>query len=89
MYLCYSFLIGPFLRFLRKTELGMEITINGKSREIAPPYSVEALLSELFPASAKGIAIAINQSVVPRSDWPDHLLRPHDQVTLITATQGG
>lgn len=67
----------------------MEITINQQLTEIPENYSVEALLSGLFQNPGKGIAVAINQSIVPRSEWPTRLLIPADKVTLITATQGG
>ncbi|MCE7063708.1 sulfur carrier protein ThiS [Dyadobacter sp. CY326] len=80
---------GPFLKFFSKTLFRMEININGQLSEFSGPISVQELLSELFPDHAKGIAVAVNQSVVPKSAWPVHVLQPHDQVMLITATQGG
>ena len=67
----------------------MEIIINGQSREFAEPISVRELLASLFPDSVKGIAVAVNQSVVPKSDWASFPLQPSDHVMLITATQGG
>lgn len=85
----HLFFIGPFLRFfVFKLKTGMEITINGQSSKIAAPCTLEQLVSELFP-SAKGIAVAVNQSVVPKSDWPSRQLSPNDHLTFITATQGG
>lgn len=67
----------------------MEIIINGQSREFSGPLSVQQLLSDLFPDQAKGIAVAVNQSVIPKSAWATHPLQPCDHVMLITATQGG
>lgn len=67
----------------------MEITINDQSREIPEQYSVQKLLSTLFPDSSKGIAVAVNQSVLTKSEWPYHMLRPNDRIMLIKATQGG
>lgn len=77
----------------------MEIILNGQAKQIAATYTVGQLVSELFSAAAqgapaqggsgKGIAVAINQSVIPKSDWPIRRLSPNDQITLITATQGG
>lgn len=67
----------------------MEIILNGQAKQIAATYTVSQLVSELFATSDKGIAIAINQSVVPKSDWPTRRLSPNDKITLITATQGG
>jgi sulfur carrier protein len=88
-YLRHSFLEGPFLKFSRKTLYGMEIIINGQSQELNGPISVGDLLSQLFPEPAKGIAVAINHAVVPKTDWPARQLQSNDHVTLITATQGG
>jgi sulfur carrier protein len=76
----------------------MEITINGQSKQVPADYSLGQLVSELFlpgtgtvPAQGtpKGVAVAINQSVIPKSDWPSRRLSPNDHITLITATQGG
>lgn len=67
----------------------MEISINQKSREIPEHYSVQQLLLSIFPENQKGIAVAINQHIVPKSAWSTQLLMPQDRVTLIKATQGG
>ena len=38
---------------------------------------------------SRGLAVAVNDAVVPRADWPAHAVRPHDRITIIRATQGG
>jgi len=40
-------------------------------------------------AAAKGIAVALNGEVVPRSAWDVTDLRPGDRVEVLTAAQGG
>ena len=67
----------------------MEISVNQKSLEIPDHCSVQQLLSLLFSENQKGIAVAINENVVPRSNWAAQLLNSGDMVTLIKATQGG
>jgi len=67
----------------------MEISINQQRTEIPEHFSVEELLSFLFADSKKGIAIAINQTIIPKREWPVHILNPEDKITLIKATQGG
>jgi sulfur carrier protein len=67
----------------------MEITINQSITEIPERSSVEDLLASLFTVSSKGVAVAINQAVVPKSKWPVHIISPNDKITLIKATQGG
>ena len=37
----------------------------------------------------RGIAVAVNQIVVPRADWAATTLRPDDKIEIITAVQGG
>ena len=51
------------------------------------------LLSDLLAARGiiepRGLAVAVNDAVVPRAEWPTHALQPHDRITIIRATQGG
>jgi sulfur carrier protein len=37
----------------------------------------------------RGLAVAVNDTVVPRTDWATHAVQPHDRILLIRATQGG
>jgi len=37
----------------------------------------------------KGVAVAVNDKVVPKSIWETFQLNPNDQITIITAAQGG
>ncbi|GLU54549.1 sulfur carrier protein ThiS [Dyadobacter frigoris] len=67
----------------------MEISINQQRTEIPEHSSVEELLSSLFTDSTQGIALAVNQVIISKSDWPIHILNPDDKITLIKATQGG
>jgi sulfur carrier protein len=67
----------------------MEISINQQRTEIPDHFSVEQLLSLLFEDSRKGIAVAINQAIVPKTEWSIRILHPEDKITLIKATQGG
>jgi len=67
----------------------MEIRINQQLTEIPEHFSVEQLLSSLFADSGKGIAVAINQAIIPKTEWPIHILNPKDNIILIKATQGG
>ena len=66
----------------------MRVTINGDAREIADGTSVAALVEDLG-RSPKGMAVAINEAVVPRSTWSDVSLRPDDRVEVLIASQGG
>lgn len=65
----------------------MRVTVNGAAREVLTP-TVEELVAELTPAR-RGVAVAVNGEVVPRSAWPGALLRDGDTVEVLTAAQGG
>jgi sulfur carrier protein len=67
----------------------MEVLVNNKLYAVQPETTVTALLQFIQISSVKGIAVAINQHVVPKTDWPGKLLAPNDSVTIIQATQGG
>ncbi|MHA6249681.1 sulfur carrier protein ThiS [Pontibacter sp. CAU 1760] len=67
----------------------MTIFLNNQERELPEPPTVTALLQLLALAHSRGIAIAINNEVLPRAQWATHQLKPHDRLTLIRATQGG
>jgi len=67
----------------------MMVNINDKAREVADATTLAQLLDELGLNASQGIAVAINDAVVPRSLWPMHRLTHGDQVLVIQATQGG
>nr|WP_043589883.1 sulfur carrier protein ThiS [Geminisphaera colitermitum] len=56
-----------------------------------PPatFTLAALLAELGQADRKGIAVAVNDTVIPRATWPAHSLHDADRILIIQATQGG
>ena len=37
----------------------------------------------------EGIAVAVNETVVPKAQWDSFELQPNDKVLVIKATQGG
>ncbi len=67
------------------------VMLNGESRSIADDATVAGLLEDmgLDPSSPKGIAVAVNDEVIPKSDWGTHVLENGDRVEVITARQGG
>lgn len=67
----------------------MEITVNQQFFQVKDLCNVEEMLSTLTDVPSKGLAIAINQNIIPKANWSAHVLRPGDQVMIIKATQGG
>lgn len=68
----------------------MEITVNNKVKKISGTnLTVQQLLNMEIPDKQKGIAIAINNTVVPRTDWETKNILQNDNILIIKATQGG
>ncbi len=67
----------------------MEVTVNQQNFTVSADCSVAQLLAITLNRGSTGIAVAVNQNIVPKVDWNTYLLRPQDQITLIKATQGG
>ncbi|WP_078323139.1 sulfur carrier protein ThiS [Mycobacteroides salmoniphilum] len=65
----------------------MNIQVNGDAREVAEGANIWQLLDQLgFPE--RGIAVAVNHTVVPKSDW-DTTVSDGALVEVVTAVQGG
>ncbi|MDI9888046.1 sulfur carrier protein ThiS [Streptomyces sp. HNM0645] len=64
------------------------VSVNGQRRAVAAGTTLDALVATLTVASS-GVAAAVNESVVPRGEWPGTLLGEGDRVEVLTAVQGG
>ncbi|MDR6921632.1 sulfur carrier protein ThiS [Chryseobacterium sp. 2987] len=68
----------------------MELTINHTRKTFAVlPENLEALMAMELPGKKKGIAVALNNRIVPLSAWAETILNDKDSVLIITAAQGG
>ena len=66
----------------------MNISVNGEPREFAPGTALDTVVHALTPAPS-GVAAALNETVVPRAQWPSTSLSEGDRVEVLTAVQGG
>jgi sulfur carrier protein len=66
----------------------MKLTVNGRDCSMGPELSVEGLVASLVSAR-RGVAVAVNGTVVPRSSWAAVALADGDTVEVLTAAQGG
>ncbi|KGI66582.1 sulfur carrier protein ThiS [Mycolicibacterium rufum] len=65
----------------------MTLTVNDEAVEVDGPITVAALLDRLgYPE--KGIAVAVDWAVIPRSQW-DTALTDGAKVDVVAAVQGG
>ena len=67
----------------------MNIYVNNKLQEVTHEAKIADMLRAINITSPKGIAIAINNNVVPGAEWESYVLKDEDKVTVIRATQGG
>ncbi|MEU6573023.1 sulfur carrier protein ThiS [Streptomyces sp. NPDC046805] len=66
----------------------MNISVNGRRREVESGTALDALVQTLTTAPS-GVAAALNETVVPRAQWPSTPLAEGDRVEVLTAVQGG
>jgi sulfur carrier protein len=66
----------------------IDVTVNGVVRSLSEDLDVESLVAELV-ASSKGVAVAIDREVVPRSAWASTVLRDGQLIEIVTAAAGG
>lgn len=65
------------------------ITVNGEVRSY-DGGAVRELLGTLgYDPEQPGIAVAINDEVVPRRGWGERLVQAGDRIEIVTAAQGG
>ena len=63
--------------------------VNNTAHEAADNLLLIDLLAARGVTEPRGLAVAVNDAVVPRAEWPTHAVQPHDRITIIRATQGG
>ncbi|MEU0037377.1 MULTISPECIES: sulfur carrier protein ThiS [unclassified Streptomyces] len=66
----------------------MNILVNGERRLVAAGTALDTLVATLT-AAPSGVAAALNETVVPRTQWSSTSLREGDRVEVLTAVQGG
>ena len=66
----------------------MKATVNGQTRELPEGCTVGTLLERLGTART-GIAVAKNESVVPRGRYDDDRIADGDRIEIIRAVAGG
>lgn len=66
------------------------IVFNGAPRDVPDGLTVEALLAHVGrDPGLSGVAVALGDRVVRRSEWAETQVSDGDTVEVITAAQGG
>jgi sulfur carrier protein len=77
---------------MKESQTLQEVTrvfVNDRPHELVAPAMLMSLLGTVGWAERKGIAVALNNELVPRSEWATRELTAGDRVIVIQATQGG
>jgi sulfur carrier protein len=66
----------------------MQIVVNGEAREVPSGTTLERLV-DLLALERRRVAVAVNRSVVPRSDFGVRTVAAGDRVEILEAVGGG
>ena len=66
----------------------MTVVVNGEERVLDGPVPVDGFIAALG-LDRRGLAVAVNGEVVPRSTWAGHDVVDGDHVEILTIAQGG
>ena len=65
------------------------IRVNGESEPLAAATLALLIEEKALDLGQRGIAVALNGTVVPRAAWAETRLSPGDSVEIVRARQGG
>lgn len=65
------------------------LLVNGEPRHYTRLTIAELLQEMGIDPQRPGIAVAVNDTVVPRSEWSEMVLQPGDRVEIVRAVAGG
>lgn len=65
------------------------ITVNGSAEPLAAPTVAALLAAREIESGARGIAVALNGRVVPRTAWDRTTIAAGDAVEIVRARPGG
>jgi sulfur carrier protein len=66
------------------------VTVNGSERRLQTGATVADLVEVLSGVpDGRGVAVALEGSVVPRGAWSSTMLNPGARVEVVVAVQGG
>ncbi|HTI07375.1 MAG TPA: sulfur carrier protein ThiS [Puia sp.] len=67
----------------------IEVSINQENFQLPEPGILAGVLPLLEIHQQDGIAIAVNDNVIPKGEWESYALKAKDKIFVIRATQGG
>jgi sulfur carrier protein len=67
----------------------MTVRINGEPHEVNDATTIADVVRSLVERAERGVAVALDGDVVPRSEWEATTLRDGAHVEVLRAVQGG
>jgi sulfur carrier protein len=68
----------------------VEVRVNGEPMLVESASTIADVVTRLTDsADPKGIAVAVDRDVVPRSQWASTLVRADTSIEVVTAAAGG
>jgi sulfur carrier protein len=67
----------------------VRIELNGRGVEVEARATVADAVAAAGASERRGVAVAVEGEVVPRSEWESTPLREGQQVDVLQAVQGG
>ena len=69
--------------------MAAKVVVNGESASLTAETVVELLRSAGVDPQARGVAVAVNGTVVPRRDWTQRALADGDRIEIVRPFAGG
>jgi sulfur carrier protein len=67
----------------------MQISINKQNYQFDENTSLENAITSLELKELNGIALVLNEEIIPRSEWQKTILFDEDKIIIIGAVAGG
>jgi len=67
---------------------GVNVVVNGRSETLPRGLTVAELLARL-KLPAKGVAVEVNEQIVPRAQHSEYQLREGDRLEVVSLVGGG
>jgi sulfur carrier protein len=68
----------------------MKIKINGEEKAVNNGLTLKKLIEdELKTNEPKGVAAAVNETIVPKQKWEETMINENDEIEIVHAVQGG
>ncbi|MDB5394991.1 MAG: thiS [Rhodospirillales bacterium] len=67
----------------------MDISLNGEPHQFAGSSLIDLLAAQAIDHAKPGVAVAVNDAIVPRAEWANASLQPGDVVEIVRPHSGG